>query len=112
MEFGLNINMRKKDIINAQAASMKISLGAPVTVSGVAIVKDGGTDKQGNPCDVGYIACDEGVFGFISTVILKNLPLLADYLKDCLEDGEECKIEFISGKTAKDVEFYSFKVID
>lgn len=112
MEFGINVNMTKKDIINAQTASMKICLATPVTVSGVAVVKDGGTDKQGNPCDVGYIACEDGVFGFISTVILKNLPLLADYLKDCLEDGEECKIEFIAGKTAKDVEFYSFKVID
>ena len=91
---------------------MKMARGGTVLVSGVASVKYGGTDKQGNPCDVGYIACEDGVFGFISTVILKNLPLLADYLKECLEDGEECKIEFIAGKTAKDVEFYSFKVID
>ena len=91
---------------------MKVVPGVPTIISGVAIVKDGGTDKQGNPCDVGYIACEDGVFGFISTVILKNLPLLADYLTDCLENGETCTIEFITGKTSKDVEFYSFKVVD
>lgn len=111
MNFKINVNMTKKDVINAQTSSMRIALGVPVLVSGIAVVENGGTDKQGNPCDVGYIATDEGVFGFISSVIIKNLDLLADYLTECLNDGEECKIEFISGKTSKDVEFYSFRIV-
>lgn len=111
--FKLNVNMSKKDIINAKTSSLKITPSdAILTVSGVAIVENGGTDIDGNCCDVGYIATDEGVFGFISNVMLRNLDLLGDYLTDCLNDGELCRIQFISGKTKEDTEFYSFRIVD
>lgn len=112
MIYKLNVNMRKRDIINAQTSSMKITPSdTPLVVTGIAVVQDGGTDKNGNTCDVGYIATDEGVFGFISGVMMKHIDLLADYLKDCLDEGEVCKIVFTSGKTDNG-EFFSFKIVD
>ena len=112
MTFKLNVNMSKKDIINAQTSSMKIVVNdQPLIVTGIAVVQDGGTNQDGTTCDVGYIATDEGVFGFISNVMMKHIDLLADYLKDCLDAGEVCKIVFTTGKTDNG-DFYSFKIVD
>lgn len=112
MNFKIDVNMTMKDIINAATASKSVkSFTDPVTVTGIAIVEDGGTDRNKQPCDVGYIATDVGTFGFISGVMLKNLPLLAEYLKDCLDNGDDLPvIKFITGKTKDEQEFYSFEV--
>lgn len=110
----INVNMRTKDIINAQSASYSIAMTSPedtFIVSGICVVENGGTDRQKNPCDIGYIATDKGVFGFISHVMLKSLPLLADYLKECLDNGETCEIRFLKKMTKDDQEFYSFEVV-
>lgn len=110
----INVNMRAKDIINAQSASNSIGMTSPediFTVTGICVVENGGTDHQKNPCDIGYIATDKGVFGFISHVMLKSVPLLADYLKDCLADGETCEIRFLKKMTKDEQEFFSFEVV-
>lgn len=113
MNFKVNVNMRKIDILNARTASIPVEVnGDPAIVTGVCVIEGEGTDKQGNPCDVGYIATDKGIYGFISSVILKNMEALAEYLTDCLDNGEVCKIQFISGITNAGVEFFSFKVVE
>lgn len=113
MNFKVKVNMRTMDIINATTASQSIKdCKDDIIVTGLAIVEDGGTNADHETCDVGYIASDHGVFGFVSSVMLRNLPLLADYLKECLDAGEICKIRFISGKTKDENEFYSFVITE
>ena len=110
----INVNMRTKDIINAHSASNSIGMTSPediFTVTGICVVENGGTDRQKNPCDIGYIATDKGVFGFISHVMLKSVPLLADYLKECLDNGETCEIRFLKKMTKDEQEFFSFEVV-
>lgn len=109
----VNVNMSKKDLINAKSASksVKDAIGKELIVSGCAIAEGAGTDKQGNPCDVGYIATNEGVYGFTSNVILKGLEDFADYLTDSLNDGEEVKIRFFTGISKAGSEFYNFEIV-
>lgn len=109
----ININMSKKDLFNARSASRSIkdAIGKRLIVSGCAVVEGAGTDKQGNSCDVGYIATNEGVFGFTSNVILKSMSDFADYLKETLDDGDVVTIEFFVGKTNSGTDFYNFQVV-
>lgn len=113
MNIKLNVNARKKDIINAQTASrsIKTALAETLTLTGIAVIENGGINVDKEPCDVGYLFTDKGTFGFISNVMLKNIDMLADYLTDCLNDGELCEIRFITGKTAEDQTFYSYEIV-
>lgn len=109
----MNVNMSKKDLINAKSASksVKDAIGIDLIVSGCAIAEGAGTDKQGNPCDVGYVATDKGVFGFTSNVILKGMDDFAEFLTESLNEGEQVTIRFFTGKSKSGSEFYNFEVI-
>ena len=109
---GFNVNMSKKDIFNAKSGSISIKTteaGEWHTVSGCAVVENGGLDRDKKPCDIGYIATDIGVFGFSSKVCLDHMEELADILSDCLSDGEEVKVRFVKGKSTNG-EFYSIQI--
>ena len=109
----INVNMSKKDIFNARSASKSVKsvLGMPLIVSGCCVREGEGLDKQGNACDVGYIATNDGVYGFTSSVMLKGMSDFADYLNDALNEGEEVQIRFFAGKTNSGSEFYNFEII-
>ena len=109
---GFNVNMSKKDIFNAKSGSISIKTAEASewhTVSGCAVVENGGLDRDKKPCDIGYIATDIGVFGFSSKVCLDHMEELADILTDCLNDGEEVKVRFVKGKSTNG-EFYSIQI--
>lgn len=109
---GFNVNMSKKDIFNAKSGSISIKTAEASewhTVSGCAVVENGGLDRDKKPCDIGYIATDIGVFGFSSKVCLDHMDELADILSDCLNDGEEVKVRFVKGKSTNG-EFYSIQI--
>ena len=73
MNFKINVNMRKIDILNARTASIPIEVnGDPAIVTGVCVIEGEGTDKQGNPCDVGYIATDKGVYMALSALLFSR----------------------------------------
>jgi hypothetical protein len=107
-----NVNMSKKDIFNAKSGSISIKTAEASewhTVSGCAVVENGGLDRDKKPCDIGYIATDIGVFGFSSKVCLDHMEELADILSECLNDGEEVKVRFVKGKSTNG-EFYSIQI--
>lgn len=109
---GFNVNMSKKDIFNAKSGSLSIKTADATewhTVSGCAVVENGGYDRDQQPCDIGYIATDVGVFGFSSKVCLEHMNELADILSDCFNDGEEVQVRFVRG-TSKNGEFYSLQI--
>ena len=109
---GFNVNMSKKDIFNAKSGSISIKTAEASewhTVSGCAVVENGGLDRDKKPCDIGYIATDIGVFGFSSKVCLDHMEELADILTDCLSDGEEVKVRFVKGKSTNG-EFYTIQI--
>lgn len=111
----INVNMTKKDIINAKNSSVSIKEAIAnnweLIVSGVAVVDNGGTSKSGEPCDIGYIATDKGIFGFTSNVLLNSIGDLADYLADTLNSGEVVKIKFNSRTSKSGSEFYTMTII-
>lgn len=109
---GFNVNMTKKDIFNAKSGSISIRTAEASewhTVSGCAVVENGGIDRDKNPCDIGYVATEIGVFGFSSKVCLDHMEELADILSECLNDGEEVKVRFVKGKSTNG-EFYSIQI--
>lgn len=111
----LNVNMTKKDLFNAKNGSISIDdaidHGEALTVTGCAVLENSGTDKQGNPCDVGYIATNIGVVGFTSNVCLKGMEEFADYLTDCINDNTPVQIEFFAGQSKNGSEYKNFKIV-
>lgn len=108
---GFNVNMTKKDIFNAKSGSISIKTAEASewhTVSGCAVVENGGLDRDKKPCDIGYIATDIGVFGFSSKVCLDHMEELADILSECLNDGEEVKVR-LSKVSQPMVSFIQFR---
>ena len=107
----VNYGMTAKDLFNAKHASKDvkeaIDSGEVLTVTGCAIVAEGGTDRNGQPCDVGYIATNDGVFGFISSILLSSIPDLAEIL----ESGEPIDIRFFAGVAKNGSEYYSFMIV-
>lgn len=109
----VTVNMTKKDIFNARSASklVKDVIGEVLTVSGCTVRENEGINKLGEACDVGYICTDRGVFGFTSAVMLKSMRDFAEYLEECLNDGEEVQIRFFTGKSNSGSEFYNFEIV-
>ena len=108
----INVNMTKKQLFNAKSASLSIKTDEAKefhTVTGCAICPNEGVDRDKNPCDIGYLATDIGVFGFSSVVCLKNLEEFSELLKECLDGGEVLEARFVKGKSANG-EFYSIEV--
>lgn len=115
METRININMSKKDLFNAQNASKDvkeaIKAGQVLEVTGCAVVVGGGTDKQGNPCDVGYIATTDGVYGFISNIMINALESFADILTEEIEANRTVQIRFFAGQSKGGSEYYNFEIL-
>lgn len=77
-----NYNMTAKDLFNAKSSSKAVKnyIGVTLSATGCAIVDT--TDKAtGEVKPVGYIATDEGVFGFTSNVLIDTLDDLAEYME-------------------------------
>lgn len=107
-----NYGMTKKDIINAKHCSKSVSeaidAGLVFEIKGACIVENGATDRKGQPCDVGYIAtANDGVFGFISNILIRAIPDIIEIL----EDGETVSARFISGTSKNDTEYYTIEII-
>lgn len=111
----INVNMTKKDLFNAKNGSISINdaidNGEALTVTGCAVLENSGTDKQGNPCDVGYIATNIGVIDFTSNVCLKSMEEFADYLAECISDNTPVQIEFFAGQSKNGSEYKNFKIV-
>ena len=111
----INVGMTKVDLFNARNASRDvkeaINAGEVLTVTGCAIIENGGTDKQGNPCDIGYIATTAGVFGFISNIMIGALDFFADILTDNISDGKETHIVFHAATSKGGSEYYNFEIV-
>lgn len=111
-------NMSKKDLVNAKNASKSvpsaIDAGLVFEITGVAIVENGATGRNGQPCDVGYIATKtDGVFGFISDILISALDDIADIMTD--NEGEEnpepITARFIAGTSKNGTEYYSIELL-
>lgn len=105
-------NMNKKDLINAKNASKSVSeaidAGLVFEITGVAVVENGATNRNGQPCDVGYIAtANDGIFGFVSEILIRTL----DDISDLLDDDEKVTARFISGTSKNGTEYYSIEII-
>ena len=111
----INVNMTKKDLFNAKNCSISINdaidHGEALNVFGCAVLENSGTDKQGNPCDVGYIATNIGVVGFTSDVCLKAMEDFADYLTDCISDNTPVQVKFFTGQSKNGSEYKNFKIV-
>lgn len=114
-KYRVNHNMSRKDLFNAERASKDVKTaidsGEVFTVTGCAIVADGGTSKAGEVVDVGYIATTAGVFGFTSSVMIKAIYDLVDYLIETAKDGEPCEIRFFAGMSKGGSEYYNFEIV-
>lgn len=103
--------MTKKDLFNAQSASRTIpeaiDEGLVFEITGVAVIENGATSKNGQPCDVGYIATkNDGVFGFTSNVILNKLDMLSEMI------GEEpIEGRFKAGNTKDGTQYYTIELV-
>lgn len=109
------INMTKKDLINAKNSSKSvkaaITAGLVLEVLGCCIAENAGTNKSGEPCDVGYIKTTDGIYGFTSSVMINSLDDFADYLTDAQNDGEKVEIRFFTGNTKDGTEYYNFEIM-
>ena len=108
-----NYGMSKKDIFNAQHSSKSvpeaIDAGLVFEITGACIVENGATGRNGQPCNVGYIAtANDGVFGFVSDILIKAIPDIIEMLDD---DGETVSARFISGTSKNGTEYYSIEII-
>ena len=74
----INFNMTAKDIFNAKSSSKSVKdyVGVTLTATGCAVA-DTTNAETGEVKSVGYIATNEGVFGFTSGVLMNTIDELS-----------------------------------
>lgn len=103
----VHYNMTAKDLFNAKSSSKKVCdyIGVSLTATGCATAEE--IDVNGEVKVIGYIATNEGVFGFTSSVLIGAIPDLAEYMRDT---GDPTIIEFTSNASNAGKTFYSVEI--
>ena len=108
-KMSINFNMTAKDIFNAKSSSKSVKdyVGVTLTATGCAVV--GTTNSEtGEVKSVGYIATNEGVFGFTSVVLMNTMPELSEYMESA---GEPVEIQFHENTSNTGKKFYTLEII-
>ena len=105
----INFNMTAKDIFNAKSSSKRVKdyVGVILTATGCAVV-DTTNSKTGEVKSVGYIATNEGVFGFTSGVLMNTMNELSEYMESA---GEPVEIQFHENTSNGGKEFYTLEIM-
>ena len=105
----INFNMSAKDIFNAKSSSKNVKdyVDVTLTATGCAVV-DTTNAETGEAKTVGYIATNEGVFGFTSNVLMSVMPELSEYMESA---GEPVEIEFHENTSGKGKVFYTLEIM-
>ena len=105
----INFNMTAKDIFNAKSSSKSVKeyVGVTLTATGCAVV-DTTNSETGEVKSVGYIATNEGVFGFTSGVLMNAMPELSEYMESA---GEPVTIQFHENTSNAGKKFYTLEII-
>lgn len=105
----INFNMTAKDIFNAKSSSKSVKnyVGVTLTATGCAVV-DTTNRETGEVKPVGYIATNEGVFGFTSDVLMNVMPELSEYMESA---GEPVEIQFHEGTSNASKKFYTMEIM-
>lgn len=104
----INFNMTAKDIFNAKSSSKSVKdyVGVTLTATGCAVV-DTTNAETGEVKTVGYIATNEGVFGFTSGVLMNTMEDLSVYMESV---GEPVEIEFFENVSNAGKKFYTMEI--
>ena len=105
----INFNMSAKDIFNAKSSSKSVKdyTDVTMTATGCAVV-DTTNIETGEVKSVGYIATNEGVFGFTSGVLMNTMPELSEYMESV---GEPVEIQFHENTSNAGKKFYTLEII-
>ena len=105
----INFNMTAKDIFNAKSSSKSVKdyVGVTLTATGCAVV-DTTNAETGEVNPVGYIATNEGVFGFTSGVLMNTMPELSEYMESA---GEPVEIQFHENTSNSGKKFYTLEIM-
>lgn len=105
----INFNMTAKDIFNAKSSSKSVKdyVGLALIATGCAVV-DTTNAETGEAKTVGYIATNEGVFGFTSGVLMDAMPELSEYME---EAGEPVEIQFHENTSNAGKKFYTIEIM-
>lgn len=105
----VNYNMSAKDLFNAKSSSKSVKdyIGVTLSATGCAVV-----DLVNAECcetkTVGYIATNEGVFGFTSNVLLDSMDDLAEYMESV---GNAVEIMFNENTSNGGKKFYTIEIL-
>ena len=104
----INFNMTAKDIFNAKSSSKSVKdyVGVILTATGCAVV-DTTNSETGEVKTVGYIATNEGVFGFTSDVLMNTMGELSEYMESA---GEPIEIEFHESESRSGKKFFTMEI--
>ena len=105
----INFNMTAKDIFNAKSSSKSVKdyVGVTLTATGCAVV-DITNAETGEVKSVGYIATNEGVFGFTSGVLMNTMGELSEYMEAA---GEPVEIQFHENTSNAGKKFYTLEIM-
>ena len=105
----INYNMTAKDIFNAKSSSKSVKdyVGVTLTATGCAVV-DTTNAETGEIKSVGYIATNEGVFGFTSGVLMNTMGELSEYMESV---GEPVEIQFHENTSNAGKKFYTLEIM-
>lgn len=105
----INFNMTAKDIFNAKSSSRSVKdyIDVTLTATGCAVV-DTTNAETGEVKPVGYIATNEGVFGFTSGVLLNTMSDLSEFMENASEPVE---IEFHENTSNAGKKFYTMEIM-
>ena len=105
----INFNMTAKDIFNAKSSSKSVKdyVGVTLTATGCAVV-DTTNAETGEVKSVGYIATNEGVFGFTSNVLMNTM----DDLSENRESADEpVEIQFHESTSNAGKKFFTLEIM-
>lgn len=105
----INFNMTAKDIFNAKSSSKSIKdyVGVTLAATGCAVA-DTTNSETGEVKSVGYIATNEGVFGFTSGVLLNTMEDLSEFMENASEPVE---IKFHENTSNAGKKFYTMEIM-
>jgi len=109
LKMSVNYNMTAKDLFNARSSSKTVKdyIGVTLSATGCAIV-DTSDKTTGEVKPVGYIATNEGVFGFTSNVLIDTLDDLAEYMKSV---SAPVDIKFNENTSNGGKKFYTMEIM-
>lgn len=105
----MNFNMTAKDLFNAKSSSKNVKdyIDVTLTATGCATV-DKTNFETGEVTTVGYIATNDGVFGFTSNVLLGTMDDLCDFMSDT---NEPISIVFRQNTSRSGKNFYTLEIL-